>query len=388
MSLLAITPNKTEVRSPVPAPSRLPLDFHTRFPGYAPSPLVDASELAHQLGIGRLLIKDESLRMGLPSFKILGASWAIFRALEEYRGRAFDPWNSLADLAEQLSPLGELMLIAATDGNHGRAVARVARLLGLSSHIFVPRDMATARIEAIRGEGALLTVVDGTYDRAIELSAEQAKDGCLVISDTSWEGYERVPGWIIDGYATIFWEVDRQIQDAELRAPDVVFVQIGVGALAAAVTRHYRRPALSHLPTLVGVEPDAADCVRSSIEAGELVAMPGPHRSIMAGLNCGKPSPIAWPTLKAGIDLFVTLSDDAARSGMRDLASVGVVSGETGAAGMGALREMAVSPEPAPLALTPDTSVLVISTEGATDPEAYSRIVGLDPRVIEATDGP
>ena len=168
--------------------------FHRSLPSYEPSPLVDAAELARRLGVASVRVKDESARLGMPSFKILGASWATYRVLVDRLGLDVDDVKGLPALASLLDGQ-ELTLVAATDGNHGRAVARMAGLLGQSAHILVPQDMVAERIEAIRGEGARVTVVDGTYDEAVAASAALTDDKHLVISDTSWEGYEDVPGW-------------------------------------------------------------------------------------------------------------------------------------------------------------------------------------------------
>ncbi|HEV7127794.1 MAG TPA: pyridoxal-phosphate dependent enzyme, partial [Ktedonobacterales bacterium] len=183
---------------------REPLAFHRRLAGYAPTPLVDAPTLAARLGIARLWIKDESSRLGLPAFKLLGASWATYRALMARLDAAPAPWATQDELCERVRPLLPLTLTTATDGNHGRAVAHMAALLGLDAQIFVPAGTAAARIAAIQSEGATVTVVDGTYDDAVAQAARQASERCLVISDTSWPGYEAVPHWVIEGYSTIF----------------------------------------------------------------------------------------------------------------------------------------------------------------------------------------
>ena len=382
MSSNAQTPrtyvNTSVVADSNSSPSREPMAFHRLLAGYAPSRLAEAPDAARALGIGRLLVKDESSRLGLPAFKILGASWATYRALAERIG-GFADWQTLDDLAGELAPHGPLTLVAATDGNHGRAVARMAALLGLSSRIYVPDDMAQARRDAIASEGAEVIVFHGTYDEAVARSAEDADDQHLVISDTSWPGYEDVPGWVIDGYSTILWEVDDALAAEGLPAPNVVAVQIGVGALAAAVVAHYRRPG-GACPMLVGVEPAHAAGMLASMEAGEIVSVPGPHDSIMAGLNCGAPSMLAWPIVSRATDIFVSVPDERAREAMRLLAADGVVAGETGAAGLAGLLDLLTGPDAdryrALLGATPDATALVIVTEGATDPEAYARIVG------------
>ena len=342
-------------------------DFHRSLPGYAATPLREAPGLATRTGAARVLVKDESNRLGLPAFKILGASWATYRALLEHLDRPVGtPLDSLAGT--------DVVLATATDGNHGRAVAHVAAHLGIACRIFVPAGTSQARIDAIVAEGATCEVVDGTYEDAV---ATAASTGHLVVSDTSWPGYTTVPAWVAEGYATIFDEVDEQVAAQALPRPDVVLVPIGVGALGAATAQWFRSHGSS--ARLVGVEPDTADCLFASIAAGEPVEVPGPHTSIMAGLNCGRPSDIAWPWVAGGFDAFLAIDDDAAREGMRALAADGIVSGETGAAGAGALLAVTdgATDEVAAEALGcgPDTTVLLLSTEGATDPQAYDAVV-------------
>jgi diaminopropionate ammonia-lyase len=344
-----------------------PLSFHRRLPGYGPTPLRDVPSLASELGLARLWVKDESSRLGLPAFKMLGASWATYRLLLTRLaaiGLDEPAWTTVDELRAALAPLGALTLAAATDGNHGRAVARMAKLLGYGARIFMPAGTVAARIEGIESEGATVTVVDGTYDDAVRISAAEAADDVLVVSDTSWEGYTEVPRWVIDGYSTIFAEVDEQLAGD---APDVVVAQMGVGALTAAVADHYAARA-----AIVAVEPISAACGLRSAEAGRPVEVPGPHDSIMAGLNCGNVSILAWPTVAAGVDVFVADDDDAAEQAMRDLAAVGIVAGETGGSGLAGLRVLAEAADP----VVAGRSALVICTEGATDPAAYKRIVG------------
>ncbi len=350
------------------------LDFHRRLPAYRPTPLVSAPTLASTLGLDALLVKDESSRLGLPAFKMLGASWATYRALVARLGHEPAAWADLSELGERFAPLGRLRLVAATDGNHGRAVARIARLLGFDASILVPVGTVPARIDAIAGEGAEVTVVAGTYEDAVVASAALASESTLVISDTSWPGYAEVPRWVIDGYATIFAEVDEQTAASDLgRWPDVVVVQMGVGALTAAVVAHVADKAPR--PAVIAVEPEVAACGLRSAEAGRLVTVPGPHDSIMAGLNCGLASEVAWPTVAAGVDVFVAVDDAAAEVAMRDLGSIGIEAGETGAAGLAGLRALAGA-EQLDRSLVAGRSALVICTEGPTDPAAYERIVG------------
>lgn len=295
------------------------LGFHRSLPGYAPTPLVEAPTAARALGVERVLVKDESGRLGLPSFKILGASWAAHRALD-----------------------GQHTLTCATDGNHGRAVARVARLLGLHAIVFVPADMVPARRHAIADEGAEVHIVEGSYDEAVDRAAALGGPDVLVVQDT---GDGDVPAWVIDGYSTIGAEIDVE--------PDLVAVQIGVGSFAAAMVRRFAGT------RIIGVEPATAACALASIEAGAPTEVPGPHESVMAGLNCGRVAPSAWPVFSRGIEAFAAIDDACAREAVRLLAADGITAGESGAAGLAGL--LAFTPQ---LDLPP--SVLVINTEGAT----------------------
>ncbi|HEX4667827.1 MAG TPA: diaminopropionate ammonia-lyase [Chthoniobacterales bacterium] len=366
---------KAERNSGHSAAAEAPLNFHRRLPAYVPTPLIDAPVLARLLGIRQVLVKDESGRFGLPAFKILGASWAVYRALESRVSGTFEPWRTLDELAPKLTPLRPLTLATATDGNHGRAVAHVAALFGLGARIFVPAGTARSRIDAIASEGAQVEVVDGTYEDAVERAARESGDRCLVISDTSWPGYEAIPHWVMEGYSTIFREIDAELTWRGEEMPDLFPVPFGVGSLAAAVVRHY--PA--GVPKIVAIEPLRAACALASMEVGEIVTIPGPHDSIMAGLNCGRVSLIAWPIISRGIDAFLAISDERAREAMRALARIGIVAGETGAAGLAGLIELlnGDSTNRAALDLNEKTRALILVTEGATDPESYQRIVGL-----------
>jgi diaminopropionate ammonia-lyase len=380
-----------------PAPDRAPLAFHRRMPGYVETPLVDAPGIAEALGVGKVWVKDESARLGLPAFKVLGASWAVYKALEErLPGGAFGIWETVEELKERLEPLRPLDLVAATDGNHGRALARVAGILGLGARIFVPEDMVAARREAIAGEGAEVVVVKGTYDEAVERSNEEAGERSLVVSDMSWPGYERIPSWVIEGYSTMLWEIEDELERRGEVGPDLVVVQVGVGAFAAAVTRHFRVPQRSRQPKLVGVEPAEAACLLESVAAGRIVSVPGPHYSIMAGLNCGRPSLVAWPTVSRGIDVLVAVDDGPVREAMRLTAASGIVSGETGAAGLGGLFELLRRGGESPdqeenarraLGVGGESRVLLFNCEGATDPDRYRELVGVARPAMKPPEG-
>lgn len=374
-------------RVPGAASTREPLAVHRRLPGYAPTPLISCPAIAAQLGLRQLWAKDESARLGLPAFKMLGASYACYRALTGLLGSEPD-WNSADQLAAALAPLRPLTLCAATDGNHGRAIARMAKLLGLAALIYVPAGMARARIEAIASEGAAVSVVPGGYDDAVRRSAQDASETCLVVSDTSWPGYEQIPRWVIDGYSTVFAEISDQLTAEGQAEPDVVVVPVGVGALAAAAVCQYKsgagqRPpggATCHSARLLGVEPVSARCVTESLRAGRPVTLSFPQTSIMAGLNCGTPSLAGWPLVAGGLDAMAAVSDGWAASAMIALASAGIVAGETGAAALAGLQAVMTSatgePVRSALRLGPASSVLVLCTEGATDPAAWRQIVG------------
>jgi diaminopropionate ammonia-lyase len=356
---------------PVPSPSW----FHRRLPGYAVTPLRELPAIATSLGIERVYVKDEATRLGLPAFKMLGASWAIYRVLSERLGLEPDNWATIDDLNSLVAPLRPLTLAAATDGNHGRAVARMACLLGFSSRIWVPSNTARARIAAIEEEGATVHVSSSGYDDAVAAAAAAADDQTIVISDTSWPGYQTVPAWVIEGYETILEEIDDQLA----QPPDIVVVPIGVGALAAAVARHYRQSEPSTM--LIGVEPIDAACVMESIRAGRPIQLLGEQRSIMAGLNCGTPSPIAWPLIAASFDLFITVSDDEDIHAMRLFHRNGIFAGESGAASLAGLVCAAVNHGALRQKLA-RSRVVLLSTEGITDPDFYSRQIGPIPDAL------
>jgi diaminopropionate ammonia-lyase len=337
---------KRDARFPKPDPAVL--RFHESLPGYQPTPLHSLADLASDLGIGSLLVKDEAARFGLKAFKALGASWAVHQFLERH-GRAGVTFS------------------AATDGNHGRAVAWSARLTGNRAVIYVPRHTVRARIDAIRGEGAEVIVVDGTYDDAVHRADHDSRlNGWQVISDTAYPGYMEIPAWVIEGYSTMFAEIQAR--------PDVVIIQAGVGGLAAAAVQHFAGA------RLVCVQPSEADGLLESVssENGEPRFTQKSQRTMMAGLACGIPSLLAWPVLKRGVTLFMSVDDTFAAEAMRRL-HPSIIAGETGAAGLAGLIALCREPEfaqsKAKLGLSGESSVLIINSEGDTDPENYRAIV-------------
>lgn len=348
---------------------RSPAEFHRALPNYAPTPLWRSSALAERLGVASVVVKDESSRFGLPAFKMLGASWAVYRTVAEYAGVDLDVHRSLDDL-RQHAPRLPRSLTTATDGNHGRAVARLASSLGIAAEIWVPHDMSPSRIRDIADEGAEVHVVDGPYDLAVATAAESADDDVLVVSDTAWEGYTQVPRWVVDGYSTIFAEIDGQLADNGWPRPTVVPLQIGVGGMATAAIRHIRRT--DDTATLIGVEPTEAACTLAALRAGEAVTIDGEFRTEMVGLNCGTASPIAYPFLAAGLDATITIDDGWAELAMRLLAAEGHEVGASGASALGGL--LALADHPARDLLHPTDRVLVLTTEGVTDREHFARV--------------
>ncbi|MGH3359592.1 MAG: pyridoxal-phosphate dependent enzyme, partial [Nocardioidaceae bacterium] len=280
-------------------PSAEPEALHRSMPGYQRTPLVECPSLADELGVRRLFVKDESGRLGLSAFKMLGASWAVFRAVGPRAGvRPAAP--TLDALTEIRSSLGPLTLTTATDGNHGRAVARMASLIGAQASVYIPSEVDPAAISLIGSEGADVVVLDLPYDDVVRRAADAA-DGepdSLLVQDTSWPGYEQVPQWIVDGYSTLFAEIDAQLAEQGAHPASLLTVPTGVGSLAQAAVAHYR--STDGLPAAVlVVEPESATCVGESLRQGRSVSVTT-GQTAMDGLNCGTPSSIAWPYLRDG----------------------------------------------------------------------------------------
>lgn len=331
---------------PAPVGSAEVREFHRRMSGYTVTPLHSLPAIAGDLDLGAVLVKDESCRLGLPAFKLLGASWAVHKVLDHYAGASGNPW-----------------LVTATDGNHGRAVARMARILGLAARVVVPCGVSDTAIALIREEGARVEVLDASYDDAVRHAAAVADsdDDALLVQDTSWPGYEDVPQWIVDGYATLFDEAAEQCADLGLPI-DLLVVPAGVGSLAHAAVRFARSiPACR----VVTVEPTGAACISASLAAGELTTVIT-GETAMAGLNCGTPAYLAWPDLKAGLAGATVVDDEAAASAMSRLSESRVDSGPCGAASLAALEMLAANqPARTALGLTPASTVVLLNTEGS-----------------------
>jgi diaminopropionate ammonia-lyase len=370
-----------------PFKSRDVLDLHRSLDVYQPTPLVSLPDLARRLGMGKILVKDESKRFGLNAFKALGASYAVYKFLHRHykeRGRFVSLPRNFYRNPGAVEP-DRFTFCTATDGNHGRGVAWTARQLRQRSVIFMPANTVASRVDNVEMEGARVLMVDGTYDDTVAAMAEQAeKNGWQIISDMSWPGYEEIPRWIMAGYTTLFDEVDRSLGPKE--RIDIAIIPGGCGALAGTAAWHYNKVFGASRPKLVAVEPTDADCLMESMRSkdGRVCSLKGGQTSIMAGLNCGTPSPVAWPLIRSGFDLFLTVPDGAAVEAMRTYhhslaGDPAIVSGESGAAALAALTTLMTKPSVSParksLSLGPDSTVLLLNTEGDTDPEHYSQVI-------------
>ena len=341
-------------------------ELHRSMTGYAPTALRELPALAAELGVGRVFVKDESDRLGLPAFKILGASWAVCRAVAQRIGLPAEN-ITVESLRDGLRAAGspQLTIVTATDGNHGRAVARMAALLGLRARVYIPGGVGDTAVRAIEAEGAPVVFGGPSYDDAVATAARSAAGPDeLLVQDTSWPGYEEVPRWIVEGYMTLFAEADEQLAAAGTRGPDLVACPVGVGALAHAMVDHYRGVARS-TAALLTVEPRTADCVARSLRAGEPVTVDTSAPTMMAGLNCGTPSGIGWPTIRDGVSAAVSVTEDECRRAVGDLQGLGQDSGPCGAASLAGVRELLGAPGAREeQGLDENSVVLLISTEG------------------------
>jgi len=336
----------------------------TGWADYAPTPLSTLAAIARSTGVDAVWLKDEAGRFGLGSFKALGGAYAVAEVLAAERDRA---GTAPADIT----------VTCATDGNHGRAVAWGARRQGCRCVIYVHETVSQGRADAIAAYGAEVRRVPGTYDDAVREAARiAAQNGWFVISDTSWPGYTEVPRSIMQGYRVMADEAADQLLPA---APTHVFIQGGVGGVAAAVAAQMRAR-FTPAPAVVVVEPDKAACLLASAELGAPTAVPGELDTVMAGLACGEPSLLAWQELERGAAAFMAVPDEAAIACMRLLAAQGIVAGESGVAGLAGflLAAMDLAARET-LGLGRTSRVLLFSTEGATDPVLYEKLVGRAP---------
>ena len=359
--------------------------FHKSFPQYSVTPLANLNNMAEFLGLKSLFVKDESYRFGLNAFKVLGGSFAMARYIAEQLGKDVSQVDYNYLTSDKLkNEFGRATFFTATDGNHGRGVAWAANRLGQKAVVLMPKGTVKSRFDNITKEGADVTIEDVNYDECVRKAnqmAEQTEHGVMV-QDTAWDGYEKIPAWIMQGYGTMASEAAEQITDR----PTHIFIQAGVGSLAGAVQGYFANLYKDNPPKVIIMEAQAADCLYQSAKAGDgkIRFVDGDLNTIMAGLACGEPNTISFDILKNHSAFFVSCPDWVSEKGMRMLAApikgdVQVTSGESGAVGMGLIYTLMKNPEYKELknaiGLDENSSVLMFSTEGDTDPENYKKIV-------------
>lgn len=362
--------------------------FHSSFPQYEITPLAKLSNLAKNIGVGGIFVKDESYRFGLNAFKVLGGSYAMAK----YLASKLDEDISNLDYQKLISKdikerLGDVTFYTATDGNHGRGVAWTANRLNQKAVVYMPFGSSITRLENIKKEGAEASITDMNYDDAVRLAAKNAEEtNGVIVQDTAWEGYEEIPTWIMQGYGTMALEAIEQLKSCGVERPTHIFVQAGVGSLAAAVQGVFASIYGKDCPITVIAESDLADCLYKSAKAkdGKPRFVGGTMQTIMAGLACGEPNTIGWEILKNYSTVFLSCPDWSAANGMRILGNpLGgddyVKSGESGAVTAGVLYEIMKNDDykelREQLKLDGESKVLLFSTEGDTDPEKYRDIV-------------
>lgn len=362
--------------------------LHSSLTGYEPTPLVVLDKLAKELGVKNIYVKDESKRFSMNAFKALGATYAMARVLCDRLGVSIDEADFNYFKSEEVkAKIADLVFVTATDGNHGRAVAWTAQMLGCKSVVYMPKGSSRFRLDAILSHGSDASITEFNYDDAVRLACKMAdENGWIFVQDTAFEGYEEIPNWITQGYTTMAYEANKQILDKNLPVPTHIFLQAGVGSMAGAVLGYFANKYEAKLPKTIIVEPDAADCIYKSAEkaTGEPVNVGGDLSTIMAGLACGEPNTVTWQILRDFAHAYVSCPDYVTVEGMKALAHpMGgdemVISGESGAVGIGLLSLISKYKEldeiKKMLEINEDSSVLFFSTEGDTDPENYIKCI-------------
>ena len=364
-------------------------EFHKSFPQYSVTPLQKLSALASYLGVKGIYCKDESYRFGLNAFKVLGGSYAMGRYIAKELGRDISqlPYNVLSSdkLREEF---GQATFFTATDGNHGRGVAWAAKRLGQKAVVRMPKGTTKTRFDNIAKEGAEVTIEEVNYDDCVRMAAAEAAktEHGIIVQDTAWAGYEEIPSWIMQGYGTLVLEADKQLKENGVDRPTHVFVQAGVGSLAGAVVGYFAHKYKENPPVMVVCEASAADCLyRSAVQAdGNLVNVTGDLQTIMAGLACGEGNTIGWDILKNHVTVFASCPDWMSAKATRIYANPlendpHIISGESGSVPLGlaytALHDEDAKDLKTALKLDENSNILVISTEGDTDPVRYREIV-------------
>lgn len=359
-------------------------DFHMSFPMYKITPLAQLNNLAKNIGLKSIYVKDESYRFGLNAFKVLGGSYAIGNYIANKLNMNIEdlPYEKMVS-KEIRQKLGDLTFVTATDGNHGRGIAWTANQLKQKSVVYMPKGSSLERLKNIQTEGADASITNFNYDEAVRLANEKASEnGWVMVQDTAWDGYEDIPTWIIQGYETMALEAYGQLKEK----PTHIFIQAGVGSLACAITGFFSNVYSNDKPVITVVEPDKADCVfrTASADDGKLHFVTGDLNTIMAGLACGEPCSIGWDVLKSYADFFISAPDYTSAKGMRILGNPPdgddrVISGESGAVTLGCVAEIMTNPKlkniKEHLKLDVNSIVLCFSTEGDTDKENYRAIV-------------
>ena len=364
-------------------------EFHKSFPQYSVTPLQKLSALASYLGVKGIYCKDESYRFGLNAFKVLGGSYAMGRYIAKELGRDISqlPYNVLSSdkLREEF---GQATFFTATDGNHGRGVAWAAKRLGQKAVVRMPKGTTKTRFDNIAKEGAEVTIEEVNYDDCVRMAAAEAArtEHGIIVQDTAWAGYEEIPSWIMQGYGTLVLEADKQLKENGVDRPTHVFVQAGVGSLAGAAVGYFAHKYKENPPVMVVCEASAADCLyRSAVQAdGNLVNVTGDLQTIMAGLACGEGNTIGWDILKNHVTVFASCPDWMSAKATRIYANPlendpHIISGESGSVPLGlaytALHDEDAKDLKEALKLDENSNILVISTEGDTDPVRYREIV-------------
>nr|WP_209511680.1 diaminopropionate ammonia-lyase [Sedimentibacter acidaminivorans] len=363
------------------------LKFHSSFEQYTETPLVELNELSKYIGLKDFFIKDESYRFGLNAFKVLGGSFAIGQYIANRLGKSIEDLPYKVLMSDDIKKeLGELTFITATDGNHGRGIAWTAEQLKQKAIVYMPKGSSLERRDRIRAHGATCEITEWNYDDTVRYCNELAeKNGYVMVQDTSWEGYEDIPTWIMQGYMTMAYEAYLELEKLN-KKPTHIFLQAGVGSLSSAVTGFFSSVYEDDKPIITIVEPDKAACLYKTAKAddGKLHPVTGEMNTIMAGLACGEPVTVGWPVLNANAENFLSVPDSTAAHGMRVLGNPlkgdeRIISGESGAASAGVVSQVMTLEElkdiKESLKLDKNSIVLCFSTEGDTDFANYRDIV-------------
>ncbi|WP_299881532.1 diaminopropionate ammonia-lyase [uncultured Sulfitobacter sp.] len=352
----------------------------TAWDGYAPTPLVSLSAIASQIGVGEILYKDEGPRFGLGSFKALGGSYAALRVLQREISKRLGKDVSLADIRNGVyaDACAAITLVSATDGNHGRSLAWGCKRFGVPCRIYIHAEVSEGRAKAMRDLGAEVVRIDGDYDESVVVSKTEAeKNGWFVVSDTSWPGYSLPPCDVMSGYGVMVQE----ISDALDQAPTHVFLQGGVGGLAAGVIAALRQYWGDASPRAIIVEPELAACLFESSKTGAATKVDIAEETLMAGLSCGEPSGLAWEILAEEATDYLTIPEALVAPTVRLLANpigsdTAIEAGESAVAGLAALiTAMGDTSLADKLGLTSTSRVLLIGSEGVTDQAIFDMIM-------------